>query len=143
MKAVEVVRLLAVRTAPLSVDECLAAVADPAAGGTAIFVGAVRNEDGGRGVVELEYSAHPDAAAAMRSVAETVAAEHPVRGVALMHRVGLLAVGDLAVVAAASCPHRAEAFAAARRLIEDLKARVPIWKRQVFTDGATEWVGIG
>ena len=136
-----VIRLLDVREKPLSVDEVLAAVADPAAGGTCVFVGTVRDLDSGKPVVELGYSAHPSVAAAFRSVAETVVAAHPVTALAAVHRVGDLAIGDLAVVAAASAPHRAEAFAACRQLIDDLKANVPIWKHQRFTDGTDEWVG--
>lgn len=136
-----VIRLLDVREKPLSVDEVLAAVADPAAGGTCVFVGTVRALDSGRSVVELGYSAHPSVAAAFRSVAEAVAAAHPVTALAAIHRVGDLAIGDLAVVAAASAPHRAEAFAACQQLIDDLKANVPIWKHQRFTDGTDEWVG--
>jgi molybdopterin synthase catalytic subunit len=135
------VRLLGIRDAPLSVDEALAAVADPAAGGVAVFVGAVRDEDEGRTVTSLDYAAHPGALAALRAVAERVAADYPACGVAAVHRVGRLAVGDLAVVVAVSCPHRAEAFEAARRLIDELKAQVPIWKRQTFADGEAAWVG--
>ena len=139
----EHVRLTAIRTSALTVDECLAAVADPRAGGTTVFVGAVREQDGGRGVSELEYSAHPSAQETLRAVAEAVAADLPVCGLAAIHRVGVLAIGELAVVVAASAPHRDQAFAAARRLIDDVKAQVPIWKRQVFTDGGEDWVGTG
>ena len=135
------VRLVALSDSPLSVDACLTAVADPAAGGVGVFVGAVRRQDSGRGVVELEYSAHPQAEAALARVAEGVASRFAVTAVAVVHRVGLLRVGDLAVVVAASAPHRAEALDATRALIEELKATVPIWKRQVFTDGEQEWVG--
>jgi molybdopterin synthase catalytic subunit len=137
-------RLLAVRDTPLSVDEVFAAVGDDAAGGTAIFVGTVRDHDGrpGAAVTRLSYSAHPSAEAELRRVAEKVAADFPVRALAAVHRVGDLAVGDLAVVVAVSCPHRAEAFAACRRLIDDLKSAVPIWKHQLFDDGTQEWVGI-
>ena len=78
---------------------------------------------------------------ALRAVAEAVAAELPVHGLAAVHRTGLLAVGDVAVVVAASAAHRGQAFEAARRLIDDLKASVPVWKRQVFDDGEQEWVG--
>jgi len=138
----EVIRLLGIRDAPLSVDEVLAAVSDPAAGGVAIFVGTVRSEDGGRGVTELGYSAHPSALAELRLVAEQVAAEHPVRSLAAVHRVGDLAVGDLAVVVAVACAHRGEALTACRALIDELKSRVPIWKHQSFEDGADEWVGL-
>ncbi len=135
------IRLLALRDTPLDVAEVLAAVADPAAGGVVSFSGLVRDHDGGRGVRELEYTAHPNALAALRSVAESVAADLPVHGLAAIHRTGLLAVGDVAVVVAASAAHRGQAFEAARRLIDDLKASVPVWKRQVFDDGEQEWVG--
>jgi molybdopterin synthase catalytic subunit len=136
-----VVVLAAVRDEPLSVDECVAAVALPGVGGTALFVGTVRDNDHGRGVVELEYSAHPSARAEIERVAGEIAGLDGVRAVAAVHRVGPLAVGDLAVVVAVGAAHRAEAFAACRRLIDDVKDQVPIWKRQVFDDGSTEWVG--
>jgi molybdopterin synthase catalytic subunit len=140
---VNVIRLAELREMPLSVDEVLAAVADPAAGGIAMFVGAVRDEDHRRAVTGLGYSAHPQAVDRLRVVMEKVAAEYDVRAIAAVHRVGDLAVGDLAVVVAAACPHRAEAFAACRTLIDELKAEVPIWKHQLFADGGDEWVGIG
>lgn len=132
---------VALSDAPLSVDAALAAVAHPAAGGLALFVGTVRDEDGGRTVTALEYLAHPGAQAALHEVVAAVAAAHPVRGIAAVHRVGELSVGDLAVVVAVSCPHRGEAFAACRQLIDDLKHTVPIWKRQTYTDGTSDWVG--
>ena len=138
----ELVRLTAVRQTPLSVDEVLAAVADPAAGGTCVFVGAVRDEDGQRAVSALAYSAHPSAADKLREVAEEVGARHAVTALAATHRVGDLVIGDLAVVVAVSAPHRAEAFAAARDLIDTLKSTVPIWKHQQFGDGGEEWVGL-
>jgi len=138
----ESVRLAGLRTEPLSVDEVLAAVADPAAGGTVIFVGTVRSVDEGQAVVSLEYEAHPDAVSVLREIADQVAAKHAPVAVAAVHRIGLLAVGDLAVVVAASAPHRGEAFAAARELIDEVKEHVPIWKRQTFADGAVAWVGI-
>jgi molybdopterin synthase catalytic subunit len=138
---VSAVRLIAVRESELSVDEVRAAVADPAAGGIALFAGAVRDTDHGRGVTGLSYSAHPSAAAELRRVAEVIAEKYPVIGIAAVHRVGDLAIGDLAVVLAVSCPHRSEAFDACRDLIDVLKASVPIWKHQLFDDGGTEWVG--
>ncbi|WP_445403046.1 molybdenum cofactor biosynthesis protein MoaE [Streptomyces sp. LE64] len=140
----EAVRLVAVRDEPLSLDEVFAAVGDPSAGGTALFVGTVRDHDGGRDearVTGLGYHAHPTAPAELRRVAEKVAADFPVRGLAVLHRVGDLRVGDLAVVVAVSCPHRAEAFDACRRLVDDLKREVPLWKHQRFSDGTEEWVG--
>ena len=134
-------RLVEVRDSPFSAEEVLAAVDDPDAGGVVSFTGLVRASDGGREVTALEYEAHPGAADALVRVCEQVAADLPVCGVAALHRTGLLQVGDVAVVVAASAPHRGEAFEAARRLIDDLKEQVPIWKRQVFTDGEDEWVG--
>ena len=138
---VAVVRLVALSEAPLSVAEVLAAVSDDGAGGTALFVGTVRSTDGGRAVTRLNYSGHPGAEAAIRNVAEAVARQFPAVALAAVHRVGELAVGEPAVIVAVSCPHRAEAFDAARRLIDNIKATVPIWKHQVFADGGEEWVG--
>jgi molybdopterin synthase catalytic subunit len=135
------VRLIDVRESELSVDEVRAAVADPAAGGIALFAGAVRESDHDRAVSGLSYSAHPSAGDGLRRVAEVIAEKYPVIGIAAVHRVGDLAIGDLAVVLAVSCPHRAEAFDACRDLIDILKASVPIWKHQRFGDGTAEWVG--
>ena len=129
------------RESELSVDEVRAAVADPAAGGIALFAGTVRSSDHDRGVAGLSYSAHPSAVDELRRVAEVIAEKYPVIGIAAVHRVGDLAIGDLAVVLAVSCPHRAEAFDACRDLIDILKASVPIWKHQRFDDGTAEWVG--
>jgi molybdopterin synthase catalytic subunit len=138
------VRLIDIRDAPLSVDEVFQAVQDPAAGGTAVFVGTVRDVDPtvdpAAKVVRLDYSSHPSALDKLREVAERVAAESGVIAVAAVHRVGELAVGDAAVVVAAAAGHRAEAFDATRRLIDELKAEVPIWKHEVFVDGETAWV---
>ena len=134
-------RLIAVRESALSVDEVRAAVADPGAGGLALFAGAVRDTDHDRGVTALSYTAHPSAESELRRVAEVIAEKFPVLGIAAVHRVGDLQIGDLAVVVAVACPHRAEAFDACRALIDELKASVPIWKHQQFADGASEWVG--
>ncbi|MFD9005259.1 molybdenum cofactor biosynthesis protein MoaE [Streptomyces sp. NPDC059582] len=135
------IKLIAVRDTALSVDEVFRAVGDHAAGGTALFVGTVRDHDGGTDVEGLGYSCHPSAEAEMRRIAEKVVAEYPVRALAAVHRVGDLGIGDLAVVVAVSCPHRGEAFSACRKLIDDLKHEVPIWKHQRFSDGTEEWVG--
>jgi molybdopterin synthase catalytic subunit len=137
---VNVIRLAELRDKPLSVDEVYAAVTDPAAGGIAVFAGAVRDHDHGMSVTELSYSAHPSAADQLREVAEKIAARFDVHAVAAVHRVGDLAIGDLAVVVGVSSAHRATAFDACRALIDDLKATVPIWKRQRFTSGDSEWV---
>lgn len=136
-------RLVGLQETPLSVDAALAAVSDPAAGGVSLFVGVVRDSDDGLPVTSLTYSAHPGAAAALEQVVDAVLADLPVHGVAAVHRLGRLSVGDLAVVVAVSCPHRAEAFAACRRLIDDLKATVPVWKHQEHPDGSADWVGVG
>jgi molybdopterin synthase catalytic subunit len=136
----DVIRLAELRDTPLSVEEVHDAVMDPAAGGIALFTGAVRDHDHGRGVVRLSYSAHPSAPAELRRVAEKVAARYDVLALAAVHRVGDLIVGELAVVVAASCVHRETAFEASRALIDELKATVPIWKHQVFSGGDSEWV---
>jgi len=135
------IRLIAIRETELSVDEVRTAVADPAAGGEVLFVGTVRDNDADRGVTALSYTAHPSAEAELRRVAEDIVAKYDVIAVAAVHRVGDLAVGDLAVVAGVACAHRAEAFHACHALIDELKASVPIWKHQRFTDGTDEWVG--
>jgi molybdopterin synthase catalytic subunit len=134
------VRLVAVRDQPLDVAEVAAAVADASAGGLAVFVGTVRDHDNGHDVRRLEYSAHPTAEQRLAQVAAEVAADFDVVAVAAVHRVGVLAVGDLAVVSAVSAGHRGAAFEASRALIDRLKERVPIWKHQVFADGSEEWV---
>jgi molybdopterin synthase catalytic subunit len=138
---VSVVRLIGVRESALSLDEVRVAVADPAAGGIALFAGAVRDNDHDQNVTGLSYSAHPSAEAELRRVATKIAEKYGVTAVAVVHRTGDLDIGDLAVVAAVSCPHRAEAFDACHALIDELKASVPIWKHQRFADGSTEWVG--
>jgi molybdopterin synthase catalytic subunit len=128
------------------VDEALdlaaheAAVAGPRAGAVVTFQGVVRDHDQGRGVTLLEYEGHPTAAAVLREVAAEIAADPDVYAVAVSHRVGALKVGDVALVAAVSTAHRAAAFAACARLVDETKARLPIWKHQIFADGTDEWV---
>jgi molybdopterin synthase catalytic subunit len=134
-----------IRTEPLSVDALLAFVSDPTAGGTAVFIGTVRDhtpEAPGQVVNGLEYEAHPEALARLREVAQKVAANHDAIALAVEHRVGPLMVGEAAVVVVASAAHRAEAFAACRALIDTLKDEVPIWKREGFADGSHTWVGV-
>jgi molybdopterin synthase catalytic subunit len=116
------------------------AVADRRAGAVVSFLGVVRDHDHGREVTLLEYEGHPGAAAVLREVAAEVAAEPGVIAVAVSHRVGRLDIGDVALAAAVSSAHRAAAFAACARLVEEVKARLPVWKRQVFADGTDEWV---
>ncbi|MEN0135848.1 MAG: molybdenum cofactor biosynthesis protein MoaE [Rhodococcus sp. (in: high G+C Gram-positive bacteria)] len=126
---------------PLDPAVVAAAVAGPEHGAVVVFTGVVRNHDGGQSVSALEYQSHPDAERFLRTVCEEVAASSGLP-VAAIHRVGSLTVGDLAVVAAVAAPHRAEAFTTCAELVERIKHEVPIWKRQKFADGASEWVGL-
>lgn len=135
------VRLVDLREVRLDVDEVLASLDDDTAGAVNLFVGRVRDHDGGRGVTALDYAAHPSALQRLQEVSEQVAAEFDVTGISAVHRVGALAIGDTAVIVAASAAHRGTAYDASRALIDRLKAEVPIWKQQSFTDGDTEWVG--
>ncbi|MFD5599579.1 molybdenum cofactor biosynthesis protein MoaE [Leucobacter sp. NPDC058333] len=117
------------------------AVDAPECGALVMFHGIVRDHDGGRGVAALDYRSHPEAE---RFIAECVASEQARTGLRLaaVHRVGELRIGDAALVAAASAAHRGEAFEAIERLVERIKHEVPIWKRQHFADGVSEWVGL-
>lgn len=128
-------------TEPIDESEVRAAVDAPDCGALVMFHGIVRDHDGGRGVSALDYRAHPDAE---RFILACVEEEQAASGLVLaaVHRVGALTIGDAALVAAAAAPHRAEAFAAIERLVERIKHEVPIWKRQHFGDGASEWVGL-
>jgi molybdopterin synthase catalytic subunit len=134
-------RLFEVREAPLSLDECYAAVVRPEAGGVALFVGTVRNENQGQGVTLLEYQAYAGMAEKeLLAIALEIEGELPGTTLACLHRTGALAVGDIAVICAASAPHRGDAFSACRELIDRLKARVPIWKREHGEQGPY-WIG--
>ena len=134
--------LVTVGAAELSLDEHERAVADPRAGAVVSFAGVVRDHDHGRSVTVLEYEAHPSAEQVLREVAAEIAADPAVYAVAVSHRVGKLAIGDVALAAAVATAHRADAFAACARLVDEVKARLPVWKRQVFTDGTDEWVNM-
>ena len=136
----DAVVLVEVRDAPLDLAAHERAVSERRAGAVVSFQGVVRDHDHGRTVTLLEYEGHPSAAAVLREVAEEIAADPDVYAVAISHRVGTLRIGDVALVAAVSTAHRAAAFAACARLIDEAKARLPIWKRQVFGDGTEEWV---
>ena len=119
-------------------------VSGPRAGAVATFVGLVRDHDpsvSGR-VVGLDYSAHPDAASVIERIAASFAQDDDVLGVAVSHRIGHLAVGEAAIVAAVATSHRAEAFDVCRALVEKVKAELPVWKREVLEDGSHVWVGM-
>lgn len=126
---------------PLSLDAAFRAVLDPACGGTALFVGTTRSPNEGREVDELRYEAFDELARPeMERVARAVAGRHGLGAVYLAHRVGVVGAAEPSVIVAASAPHRAEAFGGCRELIDELKATVPIWKKELWADGG-RWVG--
>ncbi|MFC4244288.1 molybdenum cofactor biosynthesis protein MoaE [Gryllotalpicola reticulitermitis] len=133
--------LASVSAEPISTAAVEAFVQASVNGAIVTFAGVVRDHDGGRPVSALEYEAHPDAERFLAECCREVAASTGLR-VAAIHRVGALEVGDTALVAAVAAPHRREAFAACAELVELIKQRVPIWKRQRFDDGVSEWVGL-
>ena len=117
-------------------------VSHQSAGAVVGFVGMIRDHDGGRRVVRLEYSAHPSAEQVMADVVAEIAKESSgLRAVAASHRIGVLHIGDAALVAAVAADHRQAAFAACAQLVDTIKARLPVWKHQFFEDGSEEWVG--
>jgi molybdopterin synthase catalytic subunit len=125
----------------ISVDDAIARVRHSGAGGIALFIGVVRDESDGKVVTSLEYEAYGAMALAeMRGIVDELTSETTGVRLSIVHRTGALAVGDIAVVCAASAPHRAEAFRACRELIDRVKARAPIWKREHGPGGA-HWVG--
>ncbi|WP_144673998.1 molybdenum cofactor biosynthesis protein MoaE [Arthrobacter sp. U41] len=145
---------------PIAVDQAIAAVESDTAGAVVSFSGVVRNHDGGKPVRRLSYSAHPTAHQVMADVVAQLVAEQaagadtgnggepgsgtaqPVR-IWAAHRIGMLEIGDPALVCAVSAAHRGQAFAVCSELVDRIKAQVPIWKEQFFTDGTVEWVGAG
>lgn len=134
------VRIAEVTEVALDVAAHSAATRDAAAGADVSFCGVVRDHDGGRTVLELEYTCHPSADAILRQVAAEIAADPAVLAVAVSHRIGVLRIGDVALVASVTAAHRKQAFDSCQRLVDEVKARLPIWKRQVFADGTDEWV---
>ncbi len=126
---------------PITLEEHEDLVCDRSAGAVVGFVGAVRDHDGGRHVLRLEYCAHPSAEQVMADLVAQVAAESDgVRAIAASHRVGVLQIGEAALVAAVAADHRRAAFDTCAHLVEAIKARLPVWKRQFFADGTEEWV---
>jgi len=149
--AFEVVRAV-LSAEPISVDQAIAAVESDTAGAVVSFSGVVRNHDAGKAVERLSYSAHPTAHQVMADVVARLVAEQeaapgsgdavrqPVR-IWAAHRIGLLEIGDPALVCAVSAAHRGQAFAVCSELVDRIKEQVPIWKEQFFADGTVEWVG--
>ncbi|WP_194410776.1 molybdenum cofactor biosynthesis protein MoaE [Microbacterium cremeum] len=138
------VRVAAISAEPLDLDAHLRAIDDPRMGAVTTFVGRVRDHDpdAATAVVALEYSAHPDAEAALARLAAAAVGSTGAL-VAVSHRVGTLEVGDAAVVIAVASAHRAEAFEVCRTLIETIKTDLPVWKKQVESDGTASWLGLG
>jgi MoaE-MoaD fusion protein len=143
--ATDVRTLTGLRPPPLDVAGALAVIAGPEVGGTAIFLGTVRDHAADLdGVVRLDYSAYPEMAErVLADLAQELAADHPdVAGIALVHAVGELEVGAHTVLIACAAPHRDQAFAACRDALERVKDRTPVWKREITADGAHRWVGL-
>ncbi len=128
---------------PLSLDAVVAEVANDGAGAIVTFTGTVRRESRGRDVLHLDYEAYEEMAeAVIGGIADELLARYELRGVAIHHRVGRVGIGEASVVIAVSAPHRADALAACRVAIDTLKETVPLWKKEVYADGA-EWIGRG
>ncbi|MDP7725436.1 molybdenum cofactor biosynthesis protein MoaE [Mycobacterium sp. TY814] len=137
-----VVLRAAVTDQPISLAEHEALVNHQSAGAVVGFVGMIRDHDGGRQVVRLEYSAHPSAQDVFAEVVAEVADQAGgVRAVAASHRIGVLHIGEAALVAAVAADHRRAAFDTCARLVDTIKERLPVWKHQFFDDGSEEWVG--
>jgi len=125
----------------IDISKILAEVSDPAAGGTVVFIGTVRNHDQGKEVKELEYDAYTRMAEAkLREIEATARKRWPIEEISIVHRKGRLRVGEVSVVVAVSAGHRAEAFEASRFAIESLKRTVPIWKKGSTPQGKTDWL---
>ncbi|MEW6928407.1 molybdenum cofactor biosynthesis protein MoaE [Trueperella pyogenes] len=137
----ERIGLTGVQDTPLDTPTIADSIRNDAAGALVVFEGIVRNHDDGRGVTGIEYSCHPSAVQVVDEVAAEVAQRHPECRVAVVHRVGELAIGELAMVAVVASPHRAQSFAAIADVVDTVKEKLPVWKRQIFTDGTHEWVG--
>ncbi|GAB2639193.1 molybdenum cofactor biosynthesis protein MoaE [Nocardia goodfellowii] len=135
----DTVQVARISDQPLDPAEVEQAVTGPEHGAVVVFTGKVRDHDGGQAVSALEYSAHPDAERFLRKCCAEAAAASGLP-VAAVHRVGPLGIGDLAIVVAVAAPHRAEAFSTCADLVDRIKHEVPIWKRQLFADGLSEWV---
>jgi molybdenum cofactor synthesis domain-containing protein len=138
--AVRVARALVTEDV-LSVEEHAGLVEDDAAGAVVTFAGVVRDHDGGKGVRDLTYEGHPSAGQVIADVVVDLSARWTgVRAVAVSHRLGPLTIGDVALACAVAAEHRGQAFSACSELVDEVKARLPVWKHQHFTDGTDEWV---
>lgn len=125
---------------PISADSLSQRVASRTSGAIVTFSGNVRNHDHGKSVASLRYEIHPSSAELLGRIVREVASRHEVTGVVVAHRYGELAIGDAALVVAVASAHRQEAFRACSELVDEIKANIPIWKHQIFTDGSDEWI---
>jgi len=130
-----------IQQGPIAIDRIIDAVSDAKAGAVATFIGTTRNHNDGREVSCLEYEAYPAMALSeMRKIGEVIRERWPVLGVAIVHRIGVVPIGEASVAIAVSSAHRAAAFEACRFAIDRLKQVVPIWKKEHF-DGGEVWIG--
>lgn len=129
-------------TGPINLAQVQAVVEQETCGAVVTFNGVVRNHDGGKAVLSLSYSAHPEAEQQLQETCALISKQHPGVHLAAAHRIGDLQIGDVALAVAVASAHRQAAFVACQELVDAIKAQVPIWKHQAFADGTSEWVGI-
>lgn len=127
-------------TGVISSADSIERVESDSCGAIVTFIGNVRAFDHGKEIASLSYEIHPSTAATLREVVQDVSDRHRIKHVSVAHRYGDIPIGESAFIVAVSSEHRAEAFAACMQLVDEVKARIPIWKHQVFTDGTDEWV---
>ncbi len=130
----------AVTESPIDVDQLRRSASQPETGAIVVFCGDVRNHDGGRTVLKLDYEAHPTAGDVLTRCAETIANKADVQYVSMAHRYGSLAIGDTALAVVIAAAHRETAFAVCAEAVDLVKAELPMWKHQFFADGTDEWV---
>jgi molybdopterin synthase catalytic subunit len=129
-----------VTDAPVNIAELSKLVTNPQSGAVVTFCGDVRNHDGGKEVASLLYEIHPSAPEQIKLIAESIIDRFDIEKVAVAHRYGNIAIGETAFAVAVSAAHRQAAFDACSAIVDEVKANLPIWKHQKFTDGSDEWV---
>jgi molybdopterin synthase catalytic subunit len=129
-----------VTDAPVHIQELSKLVANPHSGAVVTFCGDVRNHDGGKEVASLLYEIHPSAPEQIKLITQSIIGRFEIEKVAVAHRYGDIAIGETAFAVAVSAPHRQAAFDACAAIVDEVKAKLPIWKHQKFTDGSDEWV---
>ena len=128
--------------APLDSSSLIDSARDDTCGAVASFIGVVRNHDGGESVDAIEYLSHPSSSQVLRAIVEEFANRPGVHRIVAWHRVGRLAIGEDAMVVAVAAEHRGQAFRAVEGIVEDVKAKLPIWKKQELSDGSHNWSGL-